>query len=66
MGRFARVTEIGSGRVRWINLDHVRQIIEHKPVKGLPVRTSIHIDNNWVEQRVHVTQTPEEILGSSA
>jgi hypothetical protein len=62
MGRFVRVTEIGSDKARWINLDHVRQIIERKPFKGVPVRTSIHIDSSFSETRIDVTQTPEEIL----
>jgi hypothetical protein len=66
MARFARVTEIETGKVHWINLDHVRQIIEQKPLKDVPVHTSIHLDSSWSEQRLDVTQTPEEILAQSA
>ena len=62
MPTFVRVTEIGGG-VQWINLDHVRQLIVKKPVNELgAARTAILIDNNWVERRVEVSETPEEIL----
>ena len=64
MLRFARVTTI-DGKVQWINLQHVRQIVEWKPMKGYEVVTAIHIDNNWVERQILVTQRPEEILASA-
>ncbi len=64
MTAFARVTEL-DGRVQWINLDHVRQIVERKPMKGFPVVTSVCIGNMWAERQVMVTQTPEEILASA-
>ena len=44
MPAFARVTE-PNGTVQWINLDHVRQIVERKPTKGTPVATAINIGN---------------------
>ena len=61
---FARVTEL-DGRVQWINLDHVRQIVERKPMNGHPVVTAVNIGNMWAERQVMVTQTPEEILASA-
>ena len=64
MPAFARVTE-PDGTVQWINLDHVRQIVERKPIKGLPVVTAVNIGNMWAERQVLVTQTPEEILASA-
>ena len=63
MPTFVRVTELGSGTVNWVNLDHVRQLIVKKPVKQLgPARTVVTIDSNWVERRLDVAETPEEIL----
>jgi len=60
---FVRVTELGSGTVNWVNLDHVRQLIVKKPVKQLgAARTVVTIDSNWVERRLDVAETPEEIL----
>jgi hypothetical protein len=64
MTAFARVTEL-DGSVQWINLDHVRQIVERKPMKGFPVVTAVNIGNMWAERQVTVTQTPEEILASA-
>ena len=64
MTAFARVTEL-DGRVQWINLDHVRQIVERKPMKGYPVVTAVNVGNMWAERQVMVTQTPEEILASA-
>ena len=64
MTAFARVTEL-DGRVQWINLDHVRQIVERKPMKGYPVVTVVNVGNMWAERQVMVTQTPEEILASA-
>ena len=64
MTAFARVTEL-DGRVQWINLDHVRQIVVRKPMKGYPVVTAVNIGNMWAERQVTVTQTPEEILASA-
>ena len=64
MPAFARVTE-PNGTVQWINLDHVRQIVERKSMKGMPVATAINIGNMWAERQVLVTQTPEEILASA-
>ncbi|MFN3354366.1 MAG: hypothetical protein ACK4Z5_12215 [Brevundimonas sp.] len=62
MARFARVTEFGKGEVQWVNLEHVRQIVELKGVADQPVRTAVHIDNSWVERVLHVRETPEQIL----
>lgn len=62
MARFVRVTELFSDKVRWVNLDHVRQIVVRKPNKHVAVHTSIHIDSSFSETRLDVSQTPEEIL----
>ena len=64
MTAFARVTEL-DGRVQWINLDHVRQLVERNPMKGFPVVTAVNIGNMWAERQVLVTQTPDEILASA-
>ena len=64
MPAFARVTE-PNGTVQWINLDHVRQIVEQKPIKGFPTVTAVNIGNMWAERQVMVTQSPEEILASA-
>ncbi|MBU1326228.1 MAG: hypothetical protein KJ676_13405 [Alphaproteobacteria bacterium] len=61
MARFARVTEL-DGKVHWVNLDHVRTLSVLKPMKGLPVRTAVHVDSSWVERVLHVSETPEQIL----
>lgn len=63
MGRFARVTEVDADRVHWVNLDHVRQLVVVKQARGPSMMTRIQIDSGWGEQSLHVTQTPEEILG---
>ena len=62
MARFARVTEFGKGRVHWVNLEHVRQLVEHRGIPGRSVRTAIHIDSSWAQQVLDVRETPEEIL----
>jgi len=64
MPSFARVTEL-NGQIQWINLDHVRQIVERKPIKGSDVVTAIHIGNAWIEREVLVIDRPEEILASA-
>jgi hypothetical protein len=53
MTAYARVTEL-DGRVQWINLDHVRQLVERMPMKGFPVVTAVNIGNTWAERQVLV------------
>jgi hypothetical protein len=62
---FVRVTELDGG-IHWINLDHVRQLVVKKPVKGMgKARTAVMIDNQWAERRIDVLETPEEILAQT-
>ncbi|WP_428149145.1 hypothetical protein [Brevundimonas sp.] len=61
---FAKVTET-NGRVHWVNLTHVRELIV-KPAKGdRPVLTEINIDNNAVASVFTVVETPEQILAQT-
>ena len=65
MPAFVRVTE-QNGRVQWVNLDHVRQLLEKPPGKGPETaRTTILIDNSWVERRIDVVETAEAILAQA-
>jgi len=62
---FARVTE-QNGRVHWINLTHVRQLVVKEGRNGLLTVTDVHIDSSWVERIVTVTEAPEAILSQVA
>jgi len=65
MAAFVRVTPIGTDRDVWVNLDHIRKIVPAKPVKDIPVRTVIHLNEGWGAETLHVSQTPEDILSTA-
>lgn len=61
MPRFIRATE-PKGKVHWVNLDHVRLISVEPAAGSQPAMTAIHIDSYWVERRLLVVETPEQLL----
>lgn len=61
---FVRVTEHG-GKVQWVNLHYVRQLVEPKPGDRLKL-TTVCIGNSLLERQLLVQETAEEILAQAA
>lgn len=64
MPRFVRATE-PKGTIHWVNLAHVRHLSVEPAAGGKPATTTIHIDNWFVERRLTVVETPEQLLADA-
>lgn len=63
MAKFARVTDL-DGKVHWVNLEHVRLLVEEPATAKRPARTTVHLDSSWVERVITVVESPEQITAA--